>query len=183
MLQFFYGYKSFNMLTSSFVNLLFNFKLQLHSMMKNFFSFLLLTVTFYGCYTKTAASLTQDEAIGVINKFDDGWKNKNMEKVDSALSPMYVYFTQSGGIFSRDSVVATAGESTYELHDMSRSEFNVEIINNTAVVSTRWKGKGSYRGTPFDEDQRCSIVVVKKGDLVQIFSEHCTPIKGNKIFH
>jgi len=152
-------------------------------MRKNLVIFLWLTIAMYACNTKRPTPLSEDEAIGVIKKFDDGWRNKNMEKVDSALSPMYVYFTQSGGLFSRDSVVATAGESTYELHDMSRSEFNVEIINNTAVVSTRWKGKGSYRGTPFDEDQRCSIVVVKNGDLVQIFSEHCTPIKGNKIFH
>ena len=152
-------------------------------MRKNLVIFLWLTIAMYACNTKRPTPLSEDEAIAVIKKFDDGWRNKNMEKVDSALSPMYVYFTQSGGLFSRDSVVATAGESTYELHDMSRSEFNVEIINNTAVVSTRWKGKGSYRGTPFDEDQRCSIVVVKNGDLVQIFSEHCTPIKGNKIFH
>ena len=106
-----------------------------------------------------------------------------MEKVDSVLSPMYTYFTQSGGIFSRDSVVATAGESSYELHDMSRSEFSVELSDNTAIVSTRWKGKGSYRGTPFDEDQRCSIVVIKKDNTVKIFSEHCTPIKGAKVFH
>jgi Domain of unknown function (DUF4440) len=145
--------------------------------------FLIASILLFACNIKQTTSLTEDEAIDVIRKFDDGWRNKNMKEVDSALSPMYVYFTQSGGMFSRDSVVATAGESTYELHDMSRSEFNVEIIANTAVVSTRWKGKGSYRGNPFDEDQRCSIVVVKKGDIVQIFSEHCTPIKGNKIFH
>ncbi len=141
-------------LQRSFVNLPRKSQIQLH-MMKSFLILLSLTITFYACNRKQSAPLSEDEAVNVINKFDDGWRNKNMAKVDSALSPMYVYFTQSGGLFSRDSVVATAGESTYELHDMSRSEFNVEIINNTAVVSTRWKGKGSYRGTPFDEDQRC----------------------------
>jgi hypothetical protein len=142
-----------------------------------------LLITLLSCNNKKPSALTEDETIGVIQRFDDGWKNKNMTEVDSSLSPLYVYFTQSGGIFSRDSVVATAGESTYELHDMSRSEFSVELIDNIAVVSTRWKGKGSYRGTPFDEDQRCSIVVIKKNNSVQILSEHCTPIKGNKIFH
>ena len=131
----------------------------------------------------TQAPITEDEVIHVINKFDEGWRNKNLQSVDSVLSPAYVYFTQSGGTFSRDSVVATAGESSYQLESMSRSEFVVSLYDNTAVVSTRWKGKGIYRGTPFDEDQRCSIVVIKNNNKVEILSEHYTPIKPNKVFH
>ena len=127
--------------------------------------------------------ITDKEVITAINKFDDGWEYKNLKAVDSVLSPAYIYFTQSGGTFSRDSVVATAGESDYSLQDMSRSEFAITLYGNTAIVSTRWKGKGIYRGTPFNEDQRCSIVLVKKNNKVEILSEHCTPIKGNRIFH
>jgi len=144
--------------------------------------FLLLVIALNSCKQKPSP-LNEEEVTNVINKFDDGWRNKNMDAVDSALSPGYVYFTQSGGIFSRDSVVATAGEATYSLENMSRSEFSIELYGNTAVVSTRWKGKGMYRGTPFDEDQRCSIVVIKKDNKVEIVSEHCTPIKPNRVFH
>ena len=146
------------------------------------FVFLLLLITFQSC-NPVQQPLTDDEVINVINKFDDGWKTKNLASVDSVLGPGYTYFTQSGGIFSRDSVVATAGQTSYSLHDMSRTEYVVDLEDNTAIVSTRWKGKGSYRGVPFDEDQRCSIVVIKKNNKVEIISEHCTPIKGNKIFH
>jgi hypothetical protein len=153
------------------------------TIMKNYaFYFLLVISTFFSCKQKQS-ELTEDEVVKVINKFDDGWRNKDLPAVDSVLAPGYTYFTQSGGIFSRDSVVATAGESAYTLEGMSRTEFVVDLEENTAIVSTRWKGKGSYRGTPFDEDQRCSIVVIKKDNKVEILSEHCTPIKGNKIFH
>jgi hypothetical protein len=127
--------------------------------------------------------LTEEEVITAINKFDNGWEHKQLKRVDSVLSPGYVYFTQSGGTFSRDSVVATAGENTYSLKDMSRTDINVTLYGNTAVVSTRWKGKGSYRGTPFNEDQRCSITVMKKDGKVEILSEHCTPIKNAAVFH
>jgi hypothetical protein len=127
--------------------------------------------------------ITKEEVIDAIQKFDDGWEHKNLHAVDSVLSPSYIYFTQSGGTFSRDSVVATAGESAYTLHDMSRSELLITLDGNTAIASTRWKGKGTYRGTPFDEDQRCSITLVKKNGQVEILSEHCTPIKGARIFH
>lgn len=144
--------------------------------------FLLFLVTaLYSC--NRTQKITKEEVIDAINKFDNGWENKNLHAVDSVLSPAYIYFTQSGSTFSRDSVVATAGENSYTLQDMSRSELAITLLDNTAIVSTRWKGKGSYRGTAFDEDQRCSIVLIKKDNKVEILSEHCTPIKTNSIFH
>ena len=160
-----------------------DFKMQILYVMRIFLFTILLFVSLYSCNRKRQTPLTEDEVISVIKQFDDGWEKKNMDAVDSALAPSYVYFTQSGGTFSRDSVVATSGESSYLLKDMSRSEFVINIYDNTAIVSTRWKGKGVYRGTAFNEDQRCSIVVVKKDNKVEILSEHCTPIKTGKIFH
>jgi ketosteroid isomerase-like protein len=151
-------------------------------MIKHFISFLFLSLIFYSC-KQQQPPLTKEEVIAVIGKFDDAWENKNMNGVDAVLSPTYTYFTQSGGIFSRDSVVATAGEQGYSLQDMDRSELEITISGNTAIVSTRWKGKGNYRGDPFDEDQRCSIVVIKKDNKVEILAEHCTPIRPKRIFH
>lgn len=144
--------------------------------------FLLMILVLVSC-NQNDNSITDDEVINVIKKFDDGWQNKNLKAVDSVLAPAYVYFTQSGGTFSRDSVVATAGEPSYLLHDMSRTELLISLYDNTAIVSTRWKGKGTYRGNPFDEDQRCSIIVIKKDGKVEILSEHCTPIKTGRVFH
>ena len=135
------------------------------------------------CSCSRQEELTQQEVINAIKKFDEGWENKNMVTVDSVLSPDYVYFTQTGRTFSRNNVVATAGENTYLLNKMNRSEFAVTITGNTAVVSTRWKGEGIYFDVPFNEDQRCSIVLIKKDNKVQILSEHCTPIRSTRIFH
>ena len=144
--------------------------------------FILLSAIAFSSCTKQH-DLTEKEVINAIKKFDSGWEHKNMDVVDSVLSPSYIYFTQSGSTFSRDSVVATAGEDSYSLKNVSRSEFQVTITGSTAIVSTRWKGEGVYRGNPFNEDQRCSIVLIKRNNGVQILSEHCTPIKSNRIFH
>ena len=149
-------------------------------MVRSILVFLSATMIFISCKQN---DITEEEVLNAIRKFDYGWEHKNLKAVDSILSPAYIYFTQSGGTFSRDSVVSTAGENSYTLQNMSRSEFVVTIYGNTAVVSTRWKGKGMYRGTPFDEDQRCSVVLVKKNNRVEILSEHCTPVKPNHIFH
>lgn len=151
-------------------------------MKKNLLFTCICLVSLYSC-KRMPQPLTKEEVIAVIEKFDDGWQHKNMGAVDSSLSPLYTYFTQSGGLFTRDSVVATAGESDYSLKNMSRGELDITIQDNTAIVSSRWKGEGTYRGTPFNEDQRCSIVIIKKDNKVEILSEHCTPIKGTRVFH
>lgn len=143
---------------------------------------LFLTWGMAGC-KKNRDSLTEEEAIRVIERFDAGWNNKNFKLVDSVLAPEYVYYTQSGGLFSRDSLVQTAGSDSYLLSRSFRSAFQVKISGNVAVVSTRWEGVGVYRGVPFNEDQRCSITVVKKKGKVQIMSEHCTPIKPLQLLH
>lgn len=148
--------------------------------MKRYMFLLLLLTAMFSC---AKDEITEEEVITTIKKFDFGWENKNLKTVDSVLAPAYIYFTQSGGTFSRDSVVATAGENSYLLDTVSRTEFVITTYGTTAVASTRWKGKGIYRGIPFNEDQRCSVVLVKKDDKVQILSEHCTPVKPNRIFH
>lgn len=149
--------------------------------MKFIVSFFLFAFILTSC--KKQPPLTSDEVIAVIKSFDSSWLSKNLKGVDSVLAPSYVYFTQSGGIFSRGNLVATAGSEEYTLDKMNRMEFHVQLYQTTAVVSTRWQGKGMYKGVPFDEDQRCSVTVIKHDGKVEILSEHCTPIKPGRILH
>ncbi len=151
--------------------------------MKVLFNILFLFMLCFVSCAKTQSPLTREEVIAVIKSFDDGWKNKNLKKVDSVLAPSYVYFTQSGGIFARENLVQTAGSPDYTLDTFERSHYFVELFENTAVVSTKWVGKGAYIGVPFDEIQRCSLTIIKANGKVEILTEHCTPIKPNRVIH
>jgi hypothetical protein len=121
--------------------------------------------------------LTEKEVIAVMDKFDQGWKEKNAALVDSVLSPHYLYFTQSGKTFNRASIVATAGSSDYSLQTMERDNLTIQLEGHAAVVNTIWKGKGAYHGETFDDRQRCSVTIVKLNGQVRILAEHCTPIR------
>lgn len=142
-----------------------------------FLIYILLLISVFSCKQKIPAPLTKEEVVDVIRRFDEGWKNKNAKEVDAVLSSQYLYFTQSGNTFDRANLVKTAESSEYQLQTMERENYTMQIEGNTAVVNTVWKGKGSYHGENFDDNQRCSITVVKVNDEVRILAEHCTPIK------
>ena len=132
---------------------------------------------------KKQTPLTYEEVIAVIKRFDEGWKGKNLSIVDSVLAPAYIYFTQSGSSFNRKNLVETAGSSQYLLDSAERLDYKIKLFENTAVVSTRWIGKGVYEGVGFNENQRCSITIIKIDNKVQILSEQCTPIKSLNLLH
>ena len=141
--------------------------------------YVLLSIVLSSCFSinKPQEKLTKAEVEAAIGAFDQGWQSKNPERVDSMLSPSYMYFTPSGHLFIRDSIVSTAGSSQYQLSRMERIIADIKIEGNTAVVNTRWLGKGTYRERLFNDNQRCSITIVKEGDKVFIAAEHCTHIQ------
>ena len=145
---------------------------------------LLLIIVIVGVSCKKKQTpLTEEEVIAVVKRFDEGWIGKNLSIVDSVLAPSYIYFTQSGSTFNRKNLVETAGSSEYLLDSAERLEYRIKLFENTAVVSTRWIGKGVYKGVDFDENQRCSLTIIKIDNKVQILSEHCTPIKPLNLLH
>lgn len=144
--------------------------------MKKAVFFITVSVLLFGCLQKEK-ELTEQEVYAVLDKFDQGWEQKNSNLVDSVLSEHYVYYTQSGQPFDRKNIIATAGSDVYQLQNMDREHLTLQIEGNTAVVNTIWKGKGFYHGEQFNDKQRCSVTIVKHKGKVRILAEHCTPIK------
>lgn len=144
--------------------------------MKKAVFFITVSVLLFGCLQKEK-ELTEQEVYAVLDKFDQGWEQKNADLVDSVLSEHYVYYTQSGQPFDRKNIIATAGSDVYQLQNMDREHLTLQIEGNTAVVNTIWKGKGFYHGEQFNDKQRCSVTIVKHKGKVRILAEHCTPIK------
>ncbi len=136
---------------------------------------MLFILTLPSCQEKEA--ITREEVVAAIQRFDEGWKNKNAKIVDSILAPGYVYFTQSGGTYGKKNVVHTAGSPDYQLASLTRQQFDIIIEGNTAIANTTWVGKGVYFEAPFNDNQRCSITLIKTNGKVEILSEHCTPIR------
>jgi hypothetical protein len=63
------------------------------------------------------------------------------------------------------------------LTSAERSEIKVLSRSETvAVVSSRWKGRGTYGKEEINDDQRCGLVFVKQKNSWKLLSEHCAQI-------
>jgi ketosteroid isomerase-like protein len=134
------------------------------------------------CLTLCVISLAQkspsseESVIQFVKSYDDAWNHKDAVVIQHILAPDYVYFTSKGNVESRQALVNELLSPSYRLASAQRSEVKVYLTAGTAVVSSRWKGEGSYDGKEFHDDQRCSIVLAQETQGWQVLSEHCTQI-------
>lgn len=121
-------------------------------------------------------SLTETEVIEAIQTYDRAWSRRDSTAVAKLLDASYVYFSSVGDVRGRGYILGDLlGNPTYQLIS-ERSELQVQLHGNTAVVGSRWRGSGTYEGEPVQDDQRCSLVLTRRGEALRIVSEHCTQI-------
>jgi hypothetical protein len=112
-----------------------------------------------------------------IATYDSAWKQRDTSTVSSLLAPEYRYFTSRGGVSSRAETLAMLSSSDYRLEQAKRSELQVWFSDQVAIVSSRWTGRGTYRGQRFNDDQRCGQTwLLTSDDVWQLLSEHCVQI-------
>jgi ketosteroid isomerase-like protein len=112
-----------------------------------------------------------------LGSYDEAWNKKDVDAVSRMLTDDYVYFSSTGGHVDRKATLSFLGSPDYKLTFVERSE--IKLISKTdtvAVVSSRWKGKGTYGKETINDDQRCGLVFVKMKREWKLISEHCTQI-------
>jgi hypothetical protein len=117
------------------------------------------------------------EVAALVAQYDSAWNQRDTIAVSRLLAPRYQYFTSRGGVSSRAETMAMLSAPDYRLEHASRSEIEISLSSPVAVVSSRWVGRGTYRGQPFKDDQRCSQTWLQTGRMMwQLVSEHCVQI-------
>jgi ketosteroid isomerase-like protein len=126
--------------------------------------------------------LSKEEVIAFLNIYDNAWNTKKNKVVDSLYASQYRYFTSVGGISSRARNLEILAADYYKLIAANRTEIDIAIDGNVAIVSSRWQGNGIWKGEPFNDNQRCGLVIQKKGRELKLLSEHCVDISTEPSF-
>lgn len=132
------------------------------------------------CFSGTAAAQKDegknDDVLRALKSYDEAWNKKDSAAVDQILAADYIYFTSNGGTTSRQRTLDFLRSPNYILTFVERSEINAYRTGDTAVVSSRWKGRGTYDKEQINDDQRCSLVFSKVKRDWKLTAEHCTQI-------
>jgi ketosteroid isomerase-like protein len=124
---------------------------------------------------QTAAGSADSVAV-LISRYDRAWNARDTAAMNRFLAPGYQYFTSIGGLSSRAETLGFLGSPEYQLEHALRSEVTVRVSGPVAVASSRWQGRGRYRGERFTDDQRCGLVWLQTVAGWLLLSEHCTQI-------
>lgn len=126
-------------------------------------------------------SLTEAEVKNFIRKYDDMWGRRDTGMMKLAIDERYTYFTSTGAMRNRNDILSWfTPTDKYKVEKAERSEISIQLIGNTAIVSSRWIGNGSFGNEKFSDDQRCGLTIQKINGELKLLSEHCTQIAGNE---
>lgn len=123
-----------------------------------------------------SGKISKEEVTSFLKTYDDAWNAKNSRVVDSLYSLQYRYYTSVGGISSRARNLEILAANYYKLITANRSEIDISIDGDVAIVSSRWQGNGIWKDVPFSDNQRCGLVIQKTGGGLKLLSEHCVDI-------
>lgn len=124
----------------------------------------------------SAQNAKQADVVSVLRRYDEAWNTKDVATVDRLLAPEYVYFSSNGNLTSRQQTLELLKSPGYKLTFAERTEIKTFRSGATVIVSSRWKGKGTYNEEEINDDQRCSLVFAKRKNTWRVLSEHCTQI-------
>ena len=124
------------------------------------------------------ASADSAAGIAAVRAFDAALAAKDTAAAGQWLGAHYRYFTSTGGVWTRAQLLDLLAAPAYHAERAERSALEARITGGTAVVGSRWQGRGSYAGGTFDDDQRCSLVLTRQGQRWQLVAEHCTQIQA-----
>ena len=144
---------------------------------KIFFPLIIAFILCFGVNVRAQKPDKQTESVlQLVKKYDAAWNKKDAATVGEILAPDYVYFTSTGGLSDRQESLDFLVSPKYLLTFVERSEIKAFRNGNTIIVSSRWKGKGSWAEGEINDDQRCGQVFVKDGKSWKLLSEHCVQI-------
>jgi hypothetical protein len=117
-----------------------------------------------------------DAILAAVRRLDSAWAKRDTATLSTLLAPGYTYFSSRGGTVDRGGMLALAADTAYRLASAERSELEVHRTGATAVVESRWTGRGRYRTRGFQDDQRCSLTLAEAKRGWQVAAEHCTQL-------
>jgi ketosteroid isomerase-like protein len=146
--------------------------------MKNiFYAIMFVCICSFASGTDAQSDQRTTDVLTAVKAYDTAWNAKDVKAAGAVMDENYFYFDSLGGVpRPKSAALEFLGRPDYKLTFVERSELQVLGTGDVAVVSSRWKGKGTWSGGTIDDDQRCGLVFTKRKKQWKLLAEHCVQI-------
>ena len=112
----------------------------------------------------------------------DAHRELNLTTFDRLLHPDYINLQPNGGVEDKAETLASLQTGTRYWEIAQSDQFDVRIYGDTAVVISRWRGKGQNGSVMFDYQARILAVWVYENGRWQNVVAQSTPLDTDSTF-
>ncbi len=86
----------------------------------------------------------------------------------------YISYGPRGEVVNKEQYIRDLVSRDLVWDSVAAKDITIRIYGNTAIAAGRFFGKGKFKGTPLDERQRFTSVLIKRDGRWLIVAEHCS---------
>jgi uncharacterized protein (TIGR02246 family) len=115
------------------------------------------------------------ELHGLSERWFQAWLEKDDATVERLAAEDYLYVAPGGLLLDRQAILAIIRSPGYRLDWGTRTDVVVRALGEeAALVRHRYRGAGSFEGTPFTDDHRCVMVWENQAGGWRLVMEQCS---------
>ncbi len=108
--------------------------------------------------------------------WERAWLDKDVALVEKLMADEYVFIAPNGQMLDRQAILKIIQSPSYHLDNGTRTEVIIKQVGeDAAVVVHRSQAEGSFEGTSFKDDHRCTMLCVRRGGEWRVILEQCSP--------
>ena len=131
------------------------------------------------CRSRTASKASyadEQQVLHVSQAYDSVTLRQDAVAGDRLLADEYISTLPEGYVLNKAQALAGLRSGNLRFTTGGSHDVRVKVYGQTAVVTGRWTEQGTYRGKPFNDNERFTTVFVRRRGRWQIVAEHLSKI-------
>jgi hypothetical protein len=107
------------------------------------------------------------------------WLENDSATVDKLMAAEYAYIAPNGQVLDRSAIMGVIRSPSYKINSGTWTELQAPLLSkDAAILLDRWQGTGTFNGSTFTDDHRCSRICLRRNGTWQIVFEQASPMKS-----
>lgn len=149
-------------------------------MKRSCFFVMLMTCCWLPAWTQSAVNVAKAEVeLEKLNReYDEALVRGNVDTLDRLYAEEFVYTTFDGSVRTKAEQLAFTRSGDLKLESGKSDDVRIRVYGSTAVMTGRFRAKGTFKGTRLEVKERYTAVWVRRKGRWRLVAEQGNEIKA-----